>query len=900
MMLFKLRKEVWLFLLVVGLAFWLGQGLSKSTPESRVRAANGPEYQAQSVQTPPLAGVMPEVVVRRQITREPAESSPLPPRELPFPELAELPVVVPPLPMGPQAGAFAMLRRILPKPGDQEASAPAVVDDVQDGEPQDGNGQVAEQSEDYSLRYDRLIRGIGDKPWGYFVGDPERKYDLGSRDGPYEGVIKFRWINPKSGNLVSEVEVAGEDVQGLQLAKTLENEIELADRRIAWGDVSSLRQQESFVLWLLQKARRQPWVYSKAEARAKSYRQADKDSEEAFDLQLRVLLAQGDLGAAQGLLTNLPAALQGSSFQHRETGRLLAQLHLDRAAEEDLRQAVAINQPRDPRNHQALAQFLLQRQRPQEALLPARAAVAIKSRLEDPALQHAMHECLVQACLAVGDVQGAQAAMPAPSMGSNGGGSAELHAELSQRSRYLQACIAYASGDAATAEAEFRQCYLSGKVDEALFGLAASQCVQGKYAEAQHNLQAVANQSPLLRHLALASMALISKPDKSMELLTKAEEVNPRDPYVLYLLGRQQRLIGDLEGGVASLKRALELRDDFQEAMAELALALAANHHATKEAEPLHHAIRYVDRLVSLDQQDRKATLFLELQGLLHFRALDMLAARQAFSKAATQGTFGQLGVAIVDYSQGQWLKARMALEEMIRNLPLDDAQRVFAENLIVLMEAHENLEQIEDAFDRQALGKRWTVQQNGSLLPRLQDQQMQIRGRLEQGGGNVLARREMEQAGRLQELSVKMQLGAENNCFFAGLAMSTQVRGAGANRGFSMEYGVDERRRFYVRILDGRSPAAEREKQLLGLQAELDRSYRLQVRLQSSAGDSTGRSLTAQLFLDGELVHERELMTLNRQSRQSLNTDLSVSGQQGRKADVSFDDYRRVQERGQ
>ena len=239
----------------------------------------------------------------------------------------------------------------------------------------------------------------------------------------------------------------------------------------------------------------------------------------------------------------------------------------------------------------------------------------------------------------------------------------------------------------------------------------------------------------MLRHLALSGLGLlhlrIGELDEALSALDRALVVFPDDAYTLYLRGRVLRELGELDEAVLSLEQALRVRDDLLEALAEMAetqMALADERPA-QEAEHLFRAIRYADRLVELDGE-QPLLAYVELQGVVHFRASDLRGARQAFARAEglaktdEQRLFSQVGLALVDYAQGRTDSARRAFDDLVTVRPVGDPYRDYARSTNELIDDHAEKELIVDRFEREGpeLGSIWESESDRALRPRLRD----------------------------------------------------------------------------------------------------------------------------------------------------------------------------------
>lgn len=903
----NMRKEQVLLLVVVLLGGWLAYGYWDDTYKRTRPRQNTLSYDATIPYTPFLANPKDDPGLGDDIFLEPSETRPLPPRDLPFPQLDDLPPVAPPMPIGQQAGAFRDLLLRIPVAKVVKGAAPvapAAVAPVNGQGANAGTVQDPLSPEQLARRYDRLIMLDGNKYWGFFVGSDEEKYKLANGAGPYPAklIIRFRWINERSGKQISLEEPKGDKVKQLDLAKTIKNDVGKRDQRVPWT-ASGLTQQVDFLLWLIQQGRREAWVFTKAMQACNKHIECARRDVDAYRLKVRVLRAQGSLEGEWRLYQELPEKLKESAFRYQGMGEVQALLGLRKLAEKNLRKAVQLG-PTDPRTHGALARFLLSQGRPQEAVVEADLARRDRRRLgfADEKLQ--LDRTVVAAHLATGDTEGAKAALPV-----------DLPVELTDQRRFLDACVSYAEGDLAKARSDFEACVASGQVPDAAFGVAACQLRQGEVVAARDGFAAVADQNPRLRHLALAGKGLAleridGQQSAALEALSAAHEANPTHPYILYLLGRERRRTGNLDGAVEVLKEALAQRDDFQEALAELTLAYERIYHRDTDASALSHAVKYSDRLVSSEAASLNGThkptpLYRELQGWLHFQAGDYRGAREAFEKGQEQSEFCKIGLAIVTYKQKKYEEARDILGEIRARLPLHHEKRVFAKKLVELMDAHDNLEQIQVTFDGERLPKSWKPEVAGRVHPRVKDGVLRIQGELRGSRSVVMAYRELPGTGRFVSLDLEFQ-NKEQNPLFAGLEINNarnDRRGGDRPPDFMARFGLNRDGVLFLQIVDGRNPKPEEREPVLFREAVVHKDRMNHMRLEAvpQKDDQNSKNLLLRASWNGEKLYERKLKRLRRGAGKGgkLNLQLKVVGKGRTKVDTVFDNFRLVQIRG-
>lgn len=901
----RFRKEQVLLVLVALLAFWIFYKSDKDVRTVSLRGSAATEYTLQVGADAPLADPAKGIQRPRNIHIEPSESQPLEPRTLAFPEVRDAPWLLPP--MGQQPLAYYLLRMdlkgveaALPAAGqgaEGEAEEAGPVPGVQPGAGQDPTG-----------RYDKLVLSSGnvEQPfYGFFLGEDDQKFAAASGERAAAQKLRFQWMNYRDGTFEKILELDGGELNGqtfvrLELAKTLRNEVgmRIYQRRAS----NDPREQLELLDWLLEKAEQEAWVYEDARKRAVDFARLATTPEERYHHEARVLWAMGDLPGLLELYQGLPAELVGSSFQHRGLGRIYARLGLDKLAEEHLRKAVQINKPIDPRNYAALAHFYMDQNRPEDALPLAGNAVEYRMRNKTSAEEKmGFDRLLVFVHLALGDVAAAEKARPSGAM--NG-----------QRviSEYLDACIAYAKKDFGTARTAFQRCAAELTIPEAQLGLACCDLGEGKVLAALSQFEALAASQPRLRHLALGGasvcVALTLDEKQQPRLLGARQKVDdalvafPGHPYLLWLRGRLQRLDGDLDGAIASLTEALQVRDDFLEALWELSLAYHTRFEANQDAEAIVTARRYIDRLIRLDRavggDDPRLN---ELQGLIHFKNFEYRSAREAFTAAQDKSKFCEIGLGIIEYTQKRRDRAEGRFTTMVRDLPVDHWARIFAQDLLEQIADHAGKEQVIDRFDRERLGESWERGGRFGLTGKIEDGVLVI-----QSGSRPPNRdydtelfRSIEGPGRFVSCRVEMEMGLGHQAQFTGLIVRIPVRGS-KKVNFEVKLGIDARERVMLHVVDGRNKES-RPQYFEEIKLERGRSHSLEIAALRDPKNKKSKRLFLSPRINGQALCEPiPLQTLRASDRASreLRTVLASHCRANSPTDLRFKNYVRVQEK--
>ncbi|MBK8978080.1 MAG: hypothetical protein IPM29_19420 [Planctomycetes bacterium] len=916
-MISNVRKEPALFVVVLLIAAWMWSGYTEPRFTTAARPTERPYEPPPPVRVvlAPAAGEA--AYPTRDLFREPTEAAPLPPRPLPFPDLEPLPVVAPPLHPGPEAGAFHLLRvaagpvepHAFPADaaaegaaaeggdeglGDEGAPAapPAPSVSTPGAAPAAGGPQgpgAAIPPEVLAQRYDRVWRENDIRPFYGFVLNTDKLELVGRAILP---VLRMDVVSPTTGKVISKA-LEIRDAQKLELADNLENRIALRKLGITPGPAGEL-ERIAFLRDLLRDAREQPWVFQEAEAQAQQLVAVTSGAEVGYRWLVRVLRAQGDLSREWALYQGLEGSIANSPFRWREQGRLEALLTLWDDAEAHLRKGVELA-PTDARSLGALAQFLLDRGRAAAAQpFALRAERAVNTVTPDEDRTPIIHT-VASVYLALGEVEAAQRA--ADRFGSG--------ASTVERS-YVLGCIAYAAGELGEAAAQFERVANddAGRLD-AVLGLGCTRARQGAWDEAYGLLVRARDEAPALRAQAWAGLAFLfertGNDDRVRSALAAAERADPRDAYVLYLLGRRQRLDGELDACLETLRRALAERDDLTCAFAETTRALLARAAEEGEggAEYVAQAVRYATRLVELDAARGDFVPFIALKGYVLALVGDVNAAREAFTRAAERGSdFADLGLALLDYRTKRTLQARDRLVAIQQDPVRATATRDFARATVALIDDHATKEQVRDTFERDLLGGFWKT--TGSV--RVQEPlrgQLRLTGDSTRTGGAATIARQPLAGGDFLSVAVDVEVqGDVAPVQFAGLEVATVAQ---SGQRFLVEVGFRRQSTGQLRpslvLEDGASRTGDEGRVVLDLSSavgavEPHEPQRLEVAVVPGSGDgpAANRFGLVVRWNGIEVYRADSLRRLSRTTRTDLVTALKV---EGRGLDVVFDDYR-------
>jgi tetratricopeptide (TPR) repeat protein len=893
----KIRKEQALLIGAVLLGAWIWSGNRPPSAVYRI-APRKLAFEA----PPPCPVVLAEPltaprVPARDVFREPSESASLPPRHLAFPPLAPLPLVMPPLSPGQHAGAFASLRLADPTPVPHRFAASAAVEpgEQEPTVPTDPGLELTDA--ELARRFDQVITQAQPKPFfGHVRADDP--YAL-ARTRVFTGDVLFEQVSRKTGQVISTRTLKADEIKEIRLADNLRNWIELRKRDLPAG-LAAVPDRIQFVQRLLDEARREPWVYEEALAQGFAIREATGGGEEGWRWIVRVLRASGDLAGELALYRTMPPDMVESAFRYRNQGQLEARLTLWDDAEAHLRKAVDLG-ANDARSLAALAAFLLERGRAGEALAFAERAGRNNAQVNDPDEKFEVLRAHIAALLAVGRL--ADAAAVSARLGV-ANGSAE-RAGLSAAKSYVQGAVAYAAGDLARAEAAFRDAGAEaagiGSLDP-LLGIGLCQLRAGSFDEARQTLEAVRASAPLLRHRAATALAVLyertGNGEEAVAVAADAVLADPKDAYGLYVLGRQQRLAGQLDAAVATLLSALAERDDLTDALAEITMALYQRSQLFAEdaADSLARASRYADRLVRQNGAQPGAPGYVELQAYVHYLLGDMAEARRALLSGVELGSeFCQVGLAIMDYRQKRTTEARDQLARIGSDAERSEATRSFARQTLDLIDDHAGKEQVRDAFDRSDVGGLW--ENPSGLKPSIVNGELVFSGR-NRSGGDAFARRTLSQAGNLLRVETAFRLLAGDTSAFVGVRVARDNK-QGSTQQFLIELGAVRGSSGLptpqLRIVDGADGADNLPAPLTELGAvDFGRLQRLAIEVVPVAGSSTNLGLVV-YWNDQPVKTVDNLKGLRRQLTGPLHTDLLVRSGTGANVEAAFDDYRLV-----
>lgn len=876
----SMRREQWLLLVVIAIGVWYFTSFSPPMKNQAVSPKRQKLEQAADLMVV-LAPSLQEVGPIRDVTLEPSESVPLPPRVLPFPDLERIPIVLPPLDPGQSTGQYYQLRHVaMPTPHTEFKRD----DPGQAGIANANGGGVAVEA---PRLYDELVlKAHGAMPVEILN---ENRFELEAARTIIEP-IRYHWLKKSDLTVIKRDQVAEPDqVVEIRLAETLENEMGRTAFHLRGAGPAMAPDRKKFITRLLIHGPEHPQFYIEAE------RQAQKLIEQANRLEgyrwmKRVLRAQGAIGREWQLYVGeaVPEDLRGTEFQARGRGELEAALSLWSDAEEHLRRAAATDA--NGRSNASLAELLLQRGRVAEALEASTAAFSKRGRIQDAHDKHRVASIHVRALLANGQTDVAR----------NVANRLGLQNGLSSDSAYLKGAAAYAAGEYDAANGHFTDAATDATVPNARLGIGLCALAQSRWDDAYSNLMWVVDNGPMLRHRAYAALAVLyeltDNLDTASDAIDKALLAAPSDPYNLYLEGRLHRLAGNFDAAVESNREALAQRDDLVESLAEIAAALFEQSQLGDADDPedlLASASRYADRLVRLDASRGNSRLFLELQGLIKFRLGEMAGAREAFDAASARGSdFGLIGLGAIAYKQLRTAEARDGFVDLANDPARPETVKEFARTLVDLIDDHANKEQVRDTFDREELGELWAKNPSGRVGPKLDGDVVRFKGVPKATPAYI--RRDVTKAGNFLRTDVSMTIDAGSDLRFAGIELSLVARNR-AKQNFRLRFGVhlgtDQTLAPYVFMKDGTRDDSETS--LVIDVPDFAPSGERTIAVATRPGEKPS-TFALDLLWNGEVVHSfEEVRTFRPTTGTPLAVDLVVEGRSGGSVNVTFDDFR-------
>lgn len=743
----SLRKEQVLLIctaLLLGLLAWAsrGEAIDAKRGRARTQSYDKLEVPARVVQD----GDAIALADVRDPFRKPTRTVPLPPLDAPaleLPPLPELPIVAPPLDLGPGIAEWHRLR-VDPKthpvvlPSDVSANA-GPASSARDNASSNASGADVSASNDektWAISYDRVETIDGRTYWGKVLGDDRFAQGSNSDDAPlvirkpFRKPVLLRHVDPETGKqIVGERSFETAQIDRVTFANTIGNRLALARRRIAAGP-DGVRDRERLVTQLLTKEAEHTEALDEAERQARKIVELVPDDARGWELLTVVYARTAQFEKQLALFDELANSPFGqAAFVARAQGDLNAQLGLDEDAESLLREAVR-KDASDPSNTVALARYLLVRGRDVEGLEYAKRARQSLAPSHGAALRFEVLSTLARAALAAGDTQLASRTVDESSV-----------VAAAPQLQLMRGASMLAKSQVEEARAAFVAAAASLPLD-ANASLGSGLCAfrAKSYMDAMRAFLQAEGRDPLERHRAVTAQAFLRLLTKdgvvdALGLLERAQLMAPRNPYVLYLSGRAYRMSSRFAEAREALDECLRIRYDFVEAAMEFALASileARQSGPTEGFALLENAERIAARACSLEKDRGKLPLFQELLGIVRYHLRKDDRARVAFQTAETQGggAHAKCWLALLRNRQGHSDDAIAMLRNTTQYLKDPaDVLKVWAEVTRKRLAVHRGKRLVRDDFEAQA--KHWQVRRNGQQKLRFQfgDGQLTTKG---------------------------------------------------------------------------------------------------------------------------------------------------------------------------
>ncbi|MEZ5989972.1 MAG: tetratricopeptide repeat protein [Planctomycetota bacterium] len=933
----EIRKEQVLF---AGTLLLLGLFVATAGREDVGKAPRGPAKDMPAATETPVVvtdGAHDVKTSVRDLFVEPSDIAPLPPLEAPelvLPPFPVLELVIPPVHPGVDPEHW-YLRRMpvdrIRELGSGLAQA-AAAGNGGDGEMAEaaaegqGQGDVIAQAPAagqeakeaaWGQRFDRILLRSQSKPlWGKVLG--QAPHSLGTPDpaellrvrGPFTaaGMIELRWVRPETGSVTMErrkweADQLG-DIEAIVFADTITNRIGMRERRIPAGD-SGLPDREQLVYHLLLTEREFPEAFAAAEKQALQYIEINKASSRGYELLAHVYSLTGQLDKELALYRELlQGPMREQPFVLRGLGTLEARLGMDEQAEDHLRQAVRLDSS-DGASHWALGRFLLDHGRAAEADKESEAAVKNLPIGLREVEAFAIHALRIRTLLALGRPDEAAASL-APAGGYTGGDPEYPLLVL------LDGAVAYAQERFEDAERRFllASTGLPDTVDTAI-GQAMASFRRGNAGDAMQILEGGLARDPLERYRVRAvrgfMLAAGGKLEEGVTELRAAQGMAPRDPYVLYLLGRYLSQSQVFDEADDLYEAILRRHSGIVEVMAEFAHLLLKQAMASSDpAQALAHltrAERFARKVCEVEEGRGRSWKYQDLLGVIRYRLRNNEGAREAFRRSKEwggDGTHADIYLALLDYRAGRTDECLAKLTRLRQNLRADDPFHGWLTATIDELRWHASLRLFGDRFGRDGEPRnRWQPLARALKVNQRAGEAV-LKGR---SLGTVAGLRYLMEKGTTSvvEVRTRMRLGSNHSGTFAGLRLTNERIGPGARKTQNhFEYRIGFEDGLRVQAIEGTTQNTKlpdlREKRgdfkELGVSFKPGETHELGFRIErpKREGD-TGQAEVVFLF-DGREVARCKSGRLSYGAGTELFVDLYADGEKALDFDVAFDDF--------
>ncbi|MAB77978.1 MAG: hypothetical protein CMJ89_01380 [Planctomycetes bacterium] len=263
------------------------------------------------------------------------------------------------------------------------------------------------------------------------------------------------------------------------------------------------------------------------------------------------------------------------------------------------------------------------------------------------------------------------------------------------------------------------------------------------FSRAREVLESAAEADPLRADRALAALSFLAEltghPDQALGFAEQSREINPRNAYALFQIGRLRGQQDDYEGAREALLAALEEELDFEDALVSLG-EVAFRLGRFEDAE------RYFERAISLNSGRHKVHT---LRGLNHLRlgaVADALVDFQAALDLDGDNPTAAGGLAWCTYLSGrseQAVNLLASIDDRRRSEDKEDPWRVWSREQMERIQDHEEKVEWFDSFDRNRLLNEWRTREGDGPIVSMEEGAVKIEGTFTKSGGLARVYRE-------------------------------------------------------------------------------------------------------------------------------------------------------------
>lgn len=430
---------------------------------------------------------------------------------------------------------------------------------------------------------------------------------------------------------------------------------------------------------------------------------------------------------------------------------------------------------------------------------------------------------------------------------------------------------------------------------ELLIALGLRALDQGDWHAARRQLDAAAAADPFHAFRAWRALSWLAEvtehPEEALTYIGYAYQNDPTDPWTLYQRGRLLAQQDDLEGAEESLRAALDQELDFADALIAMGrLSQQRGDHLAAE--------RYYERALLLDEA---RPIVHSLRGFNFFELGDDDAAEESFRRALRhdQGlASARNGLAWSKYVQGDSGEAITQFGELLerlRNAPLEDPHKVYAEAQAARILDHEEKQVWTDRFERVPghIANGWGMTEGFGPVSDLAAGAVRMLGTFDAfGRTRVLRNLPVDQ---FLSFEATVTIGRESKGVRVGIFVSREREGrTSADAQVQAEVNISRSQDGAVQAGFIKQGQVDVEYQdLFTTPWVVGAPMRLKIERVGEGSDTV-----VNLYVDELPVLEGVKMARLGTSTQNATFGVFVEGDRARTADVTFDDVRVVRRR--